>query len=160
ARCRPCGRRSNGRRAGRDRHEVRGIYRAATRGDRASGGPGVAAPSHRARLSVRARAFGRSPAEAQPAPARDHRASRAYLRRYASGHLAAPGASQAGIQGCPTPSRKSQRMTLAPALAGGIRTLGLDVGPAAQAQLLAYIALLAKWNRTHNLTAIRTAEQM
>jgi len=51
-------------------------------------------------------------------------------------------------------------MTLAPALAGGIRTLGLDVGSAAQAQLLAYIALLAKWNRTHNLTAIRTAEQM
>jgi 16S rRNA (guanine527-N7)-methyltransferase len=51
-------------------------------------------------------------------------------------------------------------MTLAPALAGGIRTLGVDVGPAAQAKLLAYIALLGKWNRTHNLTAIRTAEQM
>jgi len=51
-------------------------------------------------------------------------------------------------------------MTLAPALAGGIRALGIDVGPAGQAQLLAYIALLEKWNRTHNLTAIRTAEQM
>jgi 16S rRNA (guanine527-N7)-methyltransferase len=51
-------------------------------------------------------------------------------------------------------------MTLAPALAGGIRTLGVDVGPSGQAQLLAYIALLQKWNRTHNLTAIRTAEQM
>ena len=51
-------------------------------------------------------------------------------------------------------------MTLAPALAGGIRALGVDVGPAGQAQLLAYIALLEKWNRTHNLTAIRTAEQM
>lgn len=51
-------------------------------------------------------------------------------------------------------------MTLAPALAGGIRALGVDVGPAGQARLLAYIALLEKWNRTHNLTAIRAPEQM
>lgn len=51
-------------------------------------------------------------------------------------------------------------MTLGPALAGGIRALGIDVGPAAQTQLLAYVALLEKWNRTHNLTAVRTPEQM
>ena len=51
-------------------------------------------------------------------------------------------------------------MTLAPALAGGIRALGVDVGPTAQAQLLAYVALLEKWNRTHNLTAVRTRERM
>ena len=46
-------------------------------------------------------------------------------------------------------------MMLAQALAGGVAALGLDVDAAAQTKLLAYIALLDKWNRTHNLTAIR-----
>ena len=46
-------------------------------------------------------------------------------------------------------------MTLARALAGGLAALGLDVDAAAQTKLLAYIALLDKWNRTHSLTAIR-----
>ena len=39
-------------------------------------------------------------------------------------------------------------------LAAGIRALGLDIDQTAQSRLLAYIALLQKWNRTHNLTAI------
>ena len=51
-------------------------------------------------------------------------------------------------------------MTLARALAGGVAALGLDVDAAAQTKLLAYIALLDKWNRTHNLTAIREPERM
>jgi 16S rRNA (guanine527-N7)-methyltransferase len=51
-------------------------------------------------------------------------------------------------------------MTLGPALAGGIRALGLDIDAAAQAKLVAYVALLEKWNRTHNLTAIRDPERM
>jgi 16S rRNA (guanine527-N7)-methyltransferase len=51
-------------------------------------------------------------------------------------------------------------MTLGPALAGGIRALGLDVGAATQAKLLRYVALLEKWNRTYNLTAIREPERM
>jgi 16S rRNA (guanine527-N7)-methyltransferase len=46
------------------------------------------------------------------------------------------------------------------ALAAGISSLGLDIDDAAQAKLLAYIALLEKWNRTHNLTAIRESERM
>jgi len=51
-------------------------------------------------------------------------------------------------------------MTLARALAGGVAALGLDVDAAAQTKLLAYLALLDKWNRTHNLTAIREPERM
>lgn len=51
-------------------------------------------------------------------------------------------------------------MTLRPALAGGIRALGLDVEAAALEKLLAYVALLEKWNRTYNLTAIREPERM
>ena len=53
-------------------------------------------------------------------------------------------------------------MTPAERLADGIATLGLAalVGADAQARLLAYLALLDKWNHTHNLTAIRELERM
>jgi len=46
-------------------------------------------------------------------------------------------------------------MTLGEALAAGVAALGLDVDDAIQARLLAYVTLLEKWNRTHNLTSIR-----
>ncbi len=46
------------------------------------------------------------------------------------------------------------------ALAEGVAALGLDVDAAAQTKLLEYLALLDKWNRTHNLTAIRERERM
>lgn len=45
-------------------------------------------------------------------------------------------------------------------LADGIVTLGLSLPPGAEAKLEAYLALLTKWNRVYNLTAIRDAEQM
>lgn len=53
-------------------------------------------------------------------------------------------------------------MTQAALLADGIAALGLaaQAGADAQAKLLAYLALLDKWNRTHNLTAIREPERM
>ena len=53
-------------------------------------------------------------------------------------------------------------MTPATLLADGVAALGLAalVGSGAQAKLLAYLALLEKWNRTHNLTAIREPERM
>ncbi len=46
-------------------------------------------------------------------------------------------------------------MTLAAQLAAGIAELGLDVNPDAQEKLLAYLELMAKWNRVYNLTALR-----
>jgi 16S rRNA (guanine527-N7)-methyltransferase len=51
-------------------------------------------------------------------------------------------------------------MTLERVLAGGLADLGLDLDAPAQAKLLAYLALLQKWNRTYNLTAIREPERM
>jgi 16S rRNA (guanine527-N7)-methyltransferase len=51
-------------------------------------------------------------------------------------------------------------MTLGRALAAGSAALGVDIDDAAQAKLLAYVALLQKWNRIHNLTAIRESERM
>jgi 16S rRNA (guanine527-N7)-methyltransferase len=46
------------------------------------------------------------------------------------------------------------------ALAAGIDALGLDVDQAGRQKLGAYVALLDKWNRTHNLTAIREPARM
>lgn len=46
------------------------------------------------------------------------------------------------------------------ALGAGIARLRLSLDRAAQDKLLAYVALLDKWNRTHNLTAIRDRRQM
>ncbi len=45
-------------------------------------------------------------------------------------------------------------------LAAGIKQLGLDVSEHQQAQLLDYVALLAKWNRAYNLTAVRNEPDM
>jgi len=51
-------------------------------------------------------------------------------------------------------------MTLAQQLAAGLAALGLDLPAAVQARLLAYVALLKKWNATYNLTAIRDEAEM
>jgi 16S rRNA (guanine527-N7)-methyltransferase len=48
----------------------------------------------------------------------------------------------------------------ADALAPGLAALGLALPVAVLTKLAAYLALLAKWNRTHNLTAIREPERM
>jgi len=51
-------------------------------------------------------------------------------------------------------------MTLHTQLAAGIAALGLALPEGAEAKLLAYLALLDKWNRVYNLTAVRDAERM
>jgi 16S rRNA (guanine527-N7)-methyltransferase len=45
-------------------------------------------------------------------------------------------------------------------LEAGIEALGLELPAGAVASLGRYLALLAKWNRTYNLTAIRDPEKM
>lgn len=45
-------------------------------------------------------------------------------------------------------------------LAAGLAALGLELSAAAQAKLVAYLGLLAKWNRTYNLTAVRDEQAM
>jgi 16S rRNA (guanine527-N7)-methyltransferase len=53
-------------------------------------------------------------------------------------------------------------MTPAALLADGVAALGLaaQVASEVQSKLLSYLFLLDKWNRTHNLTAIREPERM
>jgi 16S rRNA (guanine527-N7)-methyltransferase len=51
-------------------------------------------------------------------------------------------------------------MTPRQALDKGLDELGLDLPPGAGERLMQYIALLARWNRTYNLTAIREPSEM
>jgi 16S rRNA (guanine527-N7)-methyltransferase len=51
-------------------------------------------------------------------------------------------------------------MSLALQLRDGVSALGLELPAETQARLLAYLALLKKWNRTYNLTAIRDDSDM
>ncbi|MEO8716959.1 MAG: 16S rRNA (guanine(527)-N(7))-methyltransferase RsmG [Burkholderiales bacterium] len=51
-------------------------------------------------------------------------------------------------------------MTPLAALRRGLAELGLPLAEAAQERLIAYLELLAKWNKTYNLTAIRDPMQM
>ncbi|CAG0938333.1 Ribosomal RNA small subunit methyltransferase G [Gallionellaceae bacterium] len=51
-------------------------------------------------------------------------------------------------------------MSQALELERGIAQLKLDVAPEQQRKMLDYLALLQKWNRVYNLTAIRQPEQM
>ena len=50
--------------------------------------------------------------------------------------------------------------TLDAALSAGIDDLGLALDASRRTQLIAFIGLLAKWNKTFNLTAIREPERM
>jgi 16S rRNA (guanine527-N7)-methyltransferase len=49
---------------------------------------------------------------------------------------------------------------LADSLDAGLAALSMPLAPHARAALVAYVALLAKWNRTYNLTAIREPARM
>ena len=59
----------------------------------------------------------------------------------------------------PKPSDE-KRMTVDQQLTAGIAALGLALPDGAEAKLLAYLALLDKWNRVYNLTAVREVERM
>jgi 16S rRNA (guanine527-N7)-methyltransferase len=45
-------------------------------------------------------------------------------------------------------------------LSAGVTALGLSIAPDTQQKLLDYLALLAKWNKVHNLTAVRDPDEM
>jgi len=51
-------------------------------------------------------------------------------------------------------------MSLQEKLAEGIVQLGLSIDAATQQKLLDYLALLEKWNKVHNLTAVRDPSEM
>ena len=51
-------------------------------------------------------------------------------------------------------------MSLESRLAEGLRALAVELDVPAQAKLITYVRLIERWNRVHNLTAIRDPEEM
>jgi 16S rRNA (guanine527-N7)-methyltransferase len=51
-------------------------------------------------------------------------------------------------------------MSLEAQVAAGLAAMGIELDEKARARLLAHLELIAKWNRVHNLTAVRETEQM
>jgi len=51
-------------------------------------------------------------------------------------------------------------MNLEAQVAAGLAAMGIDLDARERARLLAHLELIAKWNRVHNLTAVRETEQM
>lgn len=51
-------------------------------------------------------------------------------------------------------------MSLEERIRAGIDAMALEMPPAAPETLARYLELIAKWNRVHNLTAVRETEQM
>ncbi|SFO10648.1 16S rRNA (guanine527-N7)-methyltransferase [Nitrosospira briensis] len=51
-------------------------------------------------------------------------------------------------------------MSLPAQLSEGLELLGLTLSPEIQARLLAFLALIQKWNQVHNLTSVRSPETM
>jgi 16S rRNA (guanine527-N7)-methyltransferase len=51
-------------------------------------------------------------------------------------------------------------VNLAEGLSAGVRALGLSLGPDQQKRLLDYVALIQKWNKVYNLTALRDPADM
>lgn len=51
-------------------------------------------------------------------------------------------------------------MTVATRLDEGVKALGITLPEDAEGRLLAHLDLIAKWNRVHNLTAVRETDQM
>jgi 16S rRNA (guanine527-N7)-methyltransferase len=51
-------------------------------------------------------------------------------------------------------------MSLEEKLAGGLEEMGLDLDAATRTRLLNYVALMQKWNKVYNLTAVREPEKM
>lgn len=51
-------------------------------------------------------------------------------------------------------------MSLEEQIGRGLVAMGIAVSPAQRARLAAHLELIAKWNRVHNLTAIRDTSQM
>lgn len=51
-------------------------------------------------------------------------------------------------------------MSLEALIASGLAAMGVALDDAARARVLAHLELIGKWNRVHNLTAVREPEQM
>src|SRR4030067_1226090 len=115
-------------------------------------------PAGRYGLSRGARAIDRSAAKTQSAHARNHRAGSAQRRDRPGSDFFVARTPEARVSRQSTGAKT--RVNLAEDLQRGIEQLGIALSTEAQIKLLDYLALLHKWNRVYNLTAIRYLQQM
>jgi 16S rRNA (guanine527-N7)-methyltransferase len=59
-----------------------------------------------------------------------------------------------------TAAAEVPEVALLQALSVGVKALGLNVTEAQQRQLLSYMALIQKWNKVYNLTALKTPQEI
>ena len=59
-----------------------------------------------------------------------------------------------------TAAAEVPEVALLQALSLGVKALGLNVTEAQQRQLLSYMALIQKWNKVYNLTALKTPQEI
>ncbi len=59
-----------------------------------------------------------------------------------------------------TAAAEVPEVALLQALSLGVKALGLSVTEAQQRQLLSYMALIQKWNKVYNLTALKTPQEV
>ena len=124
----------------------------------AARGTGVGSAACESRLQRRARAVEGSTAEACAPAAGNPRSGGAYLRCNAGGDFAFAGASEAHASENRNAGSAAQEDAHDAAGRAGTRarrTRARACRPARREKLLAYLDLLAKWNKTYNLTAIR-----
>lgn len=108
----------------------------------------------------------RRPAGQPPAPGRASASDRASApgSTSAPSRASAPGGASA-LDPAPDAQRAAAAERATPAalaadLSAAARECGVELPPRTSEQLLAYLALLEKWNAVYNLTAIRDRDQM
>src|SRR4030067_3245952 len=115
-------------------------------------------PTGRYGLSRGARAVDRSAAKTQSAHAREHRTGSPDIRGHPGSDLPVAGTPEARVSRQSTGAKT--RVNPAEDLQHGSAQLGIALSTEAQHMLLKYVALLHKWNKVYNLTAIRDPQQM
>src|SRR5438128_3441858 len=142
-------------RASRDLGQVRGLHRPPEDRGRAPARTGAARDSRRHGLLDGAWALARGPAEALATEAGDRRPGRAHPGCDAGGDFAAARAPQAARRGTPREERMSEA-----AIEQGAASMGIALAEGAADRMQRHLQLVEKWNRVHNLTAVRDAAQM
>src|SRR5258708_31999624 len=115
----------------------------------------MAAASGGFRLPAGAWLGDRRAAEAKPTPAGNRGPGLAHLRNHPCRDFAAAGASEEGFAAV-----QENGMTPRAALERGLEELELALPACALDQLVVYLTLLAKWNRSSTLPPIRNPTDM
>ena len=152
-----------GGRAGGDSHQVRRLHRPPAGGNRPAARQRRYPPACGYRLPGDFRPVEGNPEQAEPGPSGNPRTGFANPRRHAGCDFAVVDPPE---EACLWPPTGAERLMSAVTqhhadeLARGADEPGVALDADKQRQLLAYLALLIKWNKAYNLTAVRDPDEM